>query len=89
MVTVNKLRKETHFISINSAYKAMNIVDISILRKISKTIISTTNPKIKSNFWKGSFEGLRSRLNFSTTYHPHKNGHIKRSNQIVKCISLI
>ena len=50
MVVVDKLRKKTHFISVKSAYKAINIADIFmrkifILHEIPKIVITNQDAK--------------------------------------------
>ena len=74
MVVVNKLTKYSHFIPVKSTYKAINIADIfmreiSRLHGIPKTIISNWDVKFTSKFWKSLFEGLKTKLGFSTAYH--------------------
>ena len=85
MVVVDKLSKETHFIHVKSTYKAINIVDIFMkevfcLHDIPKVIISDRDVKFTGNFWKGLFQGLNTKLNFSTAYHPQTDGQTERVN---------
>jgi len=79
MVVVDKLRKEAHFIPIESTFKVIDVVDVFMkqifrLHGIPKTIISDRDTKFTSNFWKGLFVGLGTQLVFNTTYHPQTNG---------------
>ena len=79
MVVVDKLTKESHFIPINSTYKANAIANIFMkeifkLHGLPKEIIFDRDTKFTFNFWKGLFACLGTKLNFSTSYHPHTDG---------------
>jgi acyl-ACP thioesterase len=60
--------------------------EIARLQKIPKEIILNKDPKFTSNFWKGSFKGFGTNLNFSTTYHPQIDRQTERVNQVVEDI---
>lgn len=88
MVMVDKLRKDTHYIPINSTFKAINIANIFLkdvfrLHGVPKTI-SNRDTKFTSKFWKYLFERLDTQLGFSTSYHPQKDEQIKWTNQIIE-----
>ena len=75
MVVVDKLTKETHFIPVKSTYKTDAIAkifmkDIFRLHGFPKAIVCDRDPKFTSNFWKGLFANLGTKLNFSIAYHP-------------------
>ena len=75
MVVVDTLTNESHFIPFKSMYKDDSIAkifmnDIFRLHGFPKEIISERNPKFTSNFWKGLFVDLGTKLNFNTAYHP-------------------
>ena len=79
MVVVDKLSKETHFISVKTMYKDANIADIFLkqifrLHGIPKVIILDRHPKFIGNFWRSLFKGLNTTLNFSTSFHPQTDG---------------
>ena len=79
MVVVDKLTKEAHFRPVNSTYKTDSIAkifmkDIFKLHGCPKSIVSNRDAKFTSNFWKGLFADLGTKLNFSTTYHPQTDG---------------
>ena len=75
MVVVENLTKESHFILVNSTYKADAIAKIFMkeifkLHGFRKAIISNRDTKSTSNFWKSLFTDLGKKLNFNTAYHP-------------------
>ena len=75
MVVVEKLTKATHLIPVNSTHKTYDIEkifmkDIFKLHGFPKAIVSDRDVKFTSNFWKGLFADLGTKMNFSTAYHP-------------------
>ena len=87
MVVVEKLTKESHFILVNSTYKADSIANIFMkeifrLHGLPEAIIYDRDTKFTSNFWKSLFADLGTKLNFSTAYHAQTNGQTKRVNQV-------
>ena len=70
MVVVDKLTKEAHFIPVKSTYKIDAIAkifmkDIFKLHGFPKEIISDKDTKFTSNFWKGLFAYLGTKLNLA------------------------
>jgi hypothetical protein len=49
-------------------------------------VISDRDVKFTSAFWKELFAGLNTNLNFSMSYHPHKDGQTEQTNQIVEYV---
>ena len=89
MVVVNKLKKESHFILVNSTYNIDAIENIFMkeifrLHGFPKKIVFDRDPKFNSNFWKGLFTDLGTKLNFNTVYHPQIDGQIERVNQVLE-----
>ena len=89
MVLVEKLMKETHFIPVNSMHKIDDIAkifmkDIFKLHGLPMAIVFDRYVKFTSNFWKGLFVDLGTKLNFSTAYHPYIDGQIERVNQVLE-----
>ena len=79
MVVVDKLTKEAHFILVKSTHKTNDIAKIFMkeifkLHGLPKAIVSDRDVKFTSNFWKGLFAYLDTKLNFSTAYHPQIDG---------------
>ena len=82
MVVINKLRKASHFILVQSTYETVHIADIFMrevfrLHGIPKTIISEKDVKFSSTFWKNLFTGLVTQIIFSSAYHPQTYGQTK------------
>ena len=78
MVVVDKLTKEAHFILVKSTHKTDDIANIFMkeifkLHGLLKEIVSHRDVKFTSNFWKGLFAYLGTKLNFNTAYHLEQN----------------
>ena len=89
MVVVDKFTNTAHFIPVKSTHKTDDIVRIFMkeifkLHGLPKAIISDRDVKLTSNFWKGLFVDLGTKLNFSTTYHPQIDGQIQIFNQVLE-----
>ena len=89
MVVVDKLTKATHFIPVKSTPKTDDISNIFMkeifkLHGLPKAIVSDKAVKFTSNFWKGLFADMGTKLNFSTTYHPQTDGQTERVNQVLE-----
>jgi hypothetical protein len=91
MVVVDKLMKATHFIPLKTTHKAIEVAEIFMkevarLHGIPKTIASDRDPKFTSNLWKGMFKGLRTNLNFGTSYHLEFDGQTEKVNRVIEDI---
>ena len=49
-----------------------------------KAIISDRDPKFTSNFWKGLFAYLGTKLNLNNAYHTQTDGQAERVNQVLE-----
>ena len=79
MVVVDNLMKVAHFIPVKSTHKTDDIAKIFMkeifkLHELLKAIVSDRDVKFTSNFWKGLFADLGTKLNFGTAYHPQTDG---------------
>ena len=89
MVVVDKLTKVAHFIPVKSMHNTDDIAKIFMketfkLHGLPKAIVSDRDVKFNSNFWKGLFVDLGTKLNFSTAYHPQADGKIERVNRVLE-----
>ena len=85
MVVVDKLKKVAHFIPVKSTHKTDDIAKIFMkeifkLHGLPKAIVSDCDVKFTSNFWKGLFADLGTKLKFSTSYHAQTDGQTERVN---------
>ena len=86
---VERLTKESYFISVKSTHKTDDIAKIFMkeifkLHGLPKAIIYDRDTKFPSNFWKGLFVDLGTKLNFSTAYHPQTDGQTERVNHVLE-----
>jgi transposase InsO family protein len=51
---------------------------------VPKKIVSDRGTQFTSKFWERLHETLDTQLRFSSAYHPHTDGQIKRVNQILE-----
>ncbi|MCO5591387.1 hypothetical protein L7F22_045370 [Adiantum nelumboides] len=85
---VDRFSKQAHFIPVKKTIKAhlahqMATLFISQIFKyhgLPSSIVSDRDPRMTSNFWKGLFENLGTRLNFSSAYHPQTDGQSEIAN---------
>ena len=83
------LTKAAHFIPVKSAHKNDDIAkmfmkEIFKLHGLPKAIVSNRDVKFTSNFWKGLFADLGTKLNFNTAYHPRIDGQTERVKQVLE-----
>ena len=76
---VDWFRKQAHFISVKKTIKAHHMATLFIsnffkYHGLPKSIVLDRDPRLTSNFWKGLFENLGTKLNFSSAYHPQTEG---------------
>jgi hypothetical protein len=74
-VIVNHFSKMTHFISYHKSDNTLHIanlifVEIVRLHGVPNTIISNSDAKFLSHFWRTLWFNLRAKLLFSITCHP-------------------
>ena len=88
-VIVDRLSKVSHFIPVKTTYQSSKLAELYIARIASlhgvpKNIVSDRGTQFTSRFWKKVQEGLGTRLDFSTAYHPQTDGQMERVNQILE-----
>jgi hypothetical protein len=88
-VIVDRLSKVAHFLPVKTTYQSSKLAELYIARIVSlhgvpKNIVSDRGTQFTSRFWKKVQEGLGTRLDFSTAYHPQTEGQTERENQILE-----
>ena len=83
--TVDQFSKQAHFFPIKKTIKAQHMANLFISQRfkyhgLPTSIVSDRDPIMTSNFWRGLFENLGTRLNFSLGYHPQTDGQSKIAN---------
>ena len=78
-VIIDKLIKSTHFIPLKTGWfmdklAHLYVKEIVRLHGIPLSIVSNHDPRFTSHFWKRLHEALRTKLNFSTAFHPQTDG---------------
>ncbi|MCO5613511.1 hypothetical protein L7F22_067788 [Adiantum nelumboides] len=82
---VDKFSKQAHFIPVKKNIKAHQMATLFISQifkyhGLPTSIVSDRDSRMTSNFWKGLFENLGTRLNFSSVYHPKTDGQSEIAN---------
>ncbi|MCO5603742.1 hypothetical protein L7F22_057894 [Adiantum nelumboides] len=85
---VDRFSKQAHFIPVKKTIKAHQMATLFISQVfkyhgLPTSIVSDRDPRMTSNFWKGLFENLGTRLNFSSAYHPQTDGQSEIANLTV------
>ena len=88
MVVVDKLTKAVNFIPVKSTHKMDDIAKIFMkeifkLHGFPKAIVSGGDVKFTSNFWKGLFTNLGTKLNFNM--HTILR-HMGRQRELIMCL---
>ncbi|MCO5598126.1 hypothetical protein L7F22_052218 [Adiantum nelumboides] len=85
---VDKFSKQAHFIPVKETIKAHQMATLFTSQVfkyhgLPTSIVSDRDPRMTINFWKGLFENLGTRLNFSSAYHPQTDGQSEIANLMV------
>ncbi|MCO5567368.1 hypothetical protein L7F22_021058 [Adiantum nelumboides] len=85
---VDRFSKQAHFIPIKKTIKAHQMATLFISQVfkyhgLPTSIVLDRDPRMTSNFWKGLFENLGTRLNFSSAYHSQTDGQSEIANLTV------
>lgn len=88
-VVVDRLSKFGHFIALPATFSAATIAPIFLteihhLHGMPKTIISDWDRVFVSKFWQELFKLSRTKLCFSSAYHPQTNGQTEVLNRILE-----
>ena len=76
---VDRFSKQAHFIPVKKTIKAHHMAKLFISQifkyhGLPTSIVSDRDFRMTSLFWRGLFENLGTRLNFSLAYHPQTDG---------------
>jgi hypothetical protein len=88
-VIVDHLTKVTHFILMLTMYGGDKLAKLYIdnivkLHRVPKSIISNWGAQFVSKFWRSLYQALKTKLDFSSTYHPQTDGQTERVNQVLE-----
>lgn len=89
MVVVDTLTKDAHFIPVKSTFGIAQVTNLFLkevvrIHRVPKMIVLDRDAKFTTDFWKGIFGGMGTKLNFSTAYHPQADGQTEITNQILE-----
>ena len=87
-IIVDRFSKQAHFLPVKKTIKAKHMANMFMFHifkhhGLPSSIISDRDPRMTSLFWKGLFENLGTKLNFSSAYHPQTDGQSEILNSIV------
>jgi hypothetical protein len=82
-VIVDRLTKVAHFIPVKTTYSGAKLAELYMsrivcLHGVSKKIVSDRGSQFTSKFWEKLHESMDTMLNFSSAYHPQKDGQTER-----------
>jgi hypothetical protein len=88
-VIVDRLTKVAHFIPVKTTYSGAKLAELYIssiicLHGVPKKIVSDQGTQFTSRFWKRLHESMDTKLNFSSAYHPQKDGQTERTDQVLE-----
>lgn len=78
-VIVDRLTKSSHFFLMKTTYTPndyakLYLKEIIRLHGILTSIISVRGTQFTAHYWKSFQEGLGTRVNLTTVFHPHTDG---------------
>ena len=81
--------KSAHFLPMRQTDSVERLAQLYLreivrLHGVPKTIISDKDGRFTSRLWKCIQEGLGTRLDFSTAFHPQTDGQSERTIQVLK-----
>jgi hypothetical protein len=88
-VSVDRLIKVTHFISVKTTYFGPQLAELYMsriiyLHRVTKKIVFDRGIQFTLKFWERLHETLDTQLHFSFAYHPQIDGQTERANQILE-----
>ena len=88
-VIVDQLTKSAHFLLVKTGYSIERLARLYIdeivrLHGIPASIVSDRDTRFVSQFWKSLHRTMRTKLEFSTAFHPQTDGQSERMIQILE-----
>jgi hypothetical protein len=88
-VIIDRLTKVAHFIPVCTTYGGDKLAKLCIdnilkLHGVPKSIVSERGAQFVSKFWRSLHQALKTKLDFSSAYHPQTDGQTKRVNQVLE-----
>jgi transposase InsO family protein len=88
-VIVDRLTKLAHFFPVCTTYGGDKLAKLYIdnilkLHGVPKSIISDRRTQFVSKLWRSIHQALKTKLDFSSAYHPQTDGHTERVNQVLE-----
>jgi hypothetical protein len=88
-VIIDLLTKVAHFIPMRTTYDRDKLVKLYIdnilkLHGVPKSIVSDRGTQFVFKFWRSLHQALKTKLDFSSAYHPQIDGQTERVNQVLK-----
>jgi hypothetical protein len=88
-VIVDRLTKLAHFFPVCTTYGGDKLVKLYIdnilkLHGVPKSIVSDRGAQFVSKLWRSIHQALKTKLDFSSAYHPQTDGHTERVNQVLE-----
>jgi hypothetical protein len=84
-VIVDRLTKVAHFIPVKTTYLGAKLAELYMsrivcLHGVPKKIAPDRGSQITSKFWEKLHQSMDTKLNFSSVYHPQRDGQTERTN---------
>ncbi|TYG86530.1 hypothetical protein ES288_A13G140400v1 [Gossypium darwinii] len=88
-IVVDRLTKSAHFIPVRTDYSLDKLAELYIsqvvgLHGVPISIVSDSDLKFTTRFWKKLQDALGTKLHFSTIFHPQTDGQSEQIIQILK-----
>ena len=88
-VIVDRLTKSAHFLPVSNddsldKLAQLYVEEIVRLHGVPISIVSDRDPRFTSRFWSSLQDAMRTRLHFSTTFHPRTDGQLERTIQTLE-----